>query len=103
MNIFLIRFHLSYGMAINKLEMFQVICDKCGKPGGDDETIAWTDAESARTMALASDWKEVGGSHICPDCQEGEGLDEYLDRLIKLSAPGFQKNEIKEYLSMLRA
>ena len=60
-------------MAIHSAQFYWVTCDapdceaRCPDP--KDETIAWSDQESAVESAEDSDWKEVddGFRHYCPD------------------------------------
>lgn len=53
---------------IKQVNMYSVICDRCGKTFETDGCIAWTDKQSAIYYALASEWKEIGDKHYCPDC-----------------------------------
>lgn len=45
------------------------VCDRCGKTfvanGG-----AWDDKQLTISYALASEWKEIGDKHYCPNCYE---------------------------------
>ena len=70
---------------IQKIEMYQAVCDGCGRPcvstGG---IIAWADAESAKYVALESDWKELDGKLYCPGCVEyDEETDSYKPKMKK--------------------
>ena len=53
---------------IKPVTMYSVVCDRCGKIFETDGCIAWTDKQSAIYYALASEWKEIGNKHYCPDC-----------------------------------
>ena len=44
------------------------IIDRYAKTFETDGCIAWTDKQSAIYYALASEWKEIGDNHYCPDC-----------------------------------
>lgn len=55
---------------IKPLTMYSVVCDRCGKIFETDGCIAWTDKQSSIYYALASEWKEIGDKHYCPDCYE---------------------------------
>lgn len=68
---------------IKPVTMYSVICDRCGKLFEADDSVAWTDKQSARFYALESEWKEIDNKHYCPDCYEfNDELDEYVPKLI---------------------
>lgn len=67
---------------IRKVEMYQAVCDGCGKSYVNEDLgyCAWVDAESARENALESDtgWQEIDGKIYCPDCVEFDNeIDDY--------------------------
>ena len=55
---------------IKQVTTYSAICDRCGKTFETDGCIAWTDKQSSIYYALASEWKEIGDNHYCPDCYE---------------------------------
>ena len=66
---------------IKTLTMYSVVCDRCGKIFETDGCISWTDKQSSIYYALASEWKEIGDNHYCPDCYEfNDELDEYVPK-----------------------
>lgn len=68
---------------IKPVTMYSVVCDRCGKTFVADDSIAWTDKQSAIFYALESQWLEIGGKHYCPDCYEfNDELDEYVPKFI---------------------
>lgn len=68
---------------IKPVTMYSVVCDRCGKFFEADDSVAWTDKQSARFYALESEWKEIGNKHYCPECYEfDEELDEYVPKKI---------------------
>ena len=68
---------------IKPVTMYSVVCDRCGKTFETDGCIAWTDKQSVISYALASEWKEIGDKHYCPDCYEfDEELDESVPKMI---------------------
>lgn len=68
---------------IKPVTMYSVVCDRCGKPFEADDSVAWTDKQSARFYALESEWKEIDNKHYCHDCYEfDDELDEYVPKMI---------------------
>lgn len=66
---------------IKPVTMYSVVCDRCGKTFEADDSVAWTDKQSARFYALESEWKEIDNKHYCPDCYEfDDELDEYVPK-----------------------
>ena len=66
---------------IKQVTMYSVVCDRCGKTFETDGCIAWTDKQSVISYALASELKEIGDKHYCPDCYEfDDELDEYVTK-----------------------
>lgn len=66
---------------IEKITMYQAVCDSCGKTFQDHSSgiIAWDDRDGAMQMALDSEWKQFDDRLYCPDCmQYDEELDEYV-------------------------
>lgn len=67
-------------MSILKVEMYTVVCDRCGQVSGEGQEIcAWNEPGFAVNEALDSfDWIEVDPSkivpntekHYCPNCTE---------------------------------
>jgi hypothetical protein len=56
-------------MAIEKVEMYTVVCDNCGHDiGADDEYSCWNDKGYAEDNAMQSEWYREGEKHYCPDC-----------------------------------
>ena len=55
---------------IKPVTMYSVVCDRCGKQFEADDSVAWTDKQSARFYALESEWKEIDNKHYCPACYE---------------------------------
>ena len=54
---------------IQKVEMFTVKCDNCGKLSGDDADYScWNDESTALDVASDSGWIEHKGLHYCPKC-----------------------------------
>lgn len=63
------------------VEMYQCVCDGCGKAYVDDFNgfVAWSDKITAREAAIEDGWQEIDGKHYCPDCYEyDEELDDYI-------------------------
>lgn len=62
---------------IEKVEMYTVVCDNCGKDAGEDaEYSCWNDESSARDVAIDSEWQTWDNEkneeqHICPNCFKG--------------------------------
>ena len=58
---------------IQKVEMYQAVCDRCGRKFGNE----FTD-DMARYMAKMCDWQEIDGKLYCPNCVEwDEETDSY--------------------------
>lgn len=57
---------------IQKVEMYQAVCDGCGKPCVDSRRgfKEWANRESAMLNALISGWHKIDGKLYCPDCVE---------------------------------
>lgn len=65
---------------IRKVEMYQCVCDGCGKEFVDDYNnyCAWVDETYAAEAAYENDWTNIEGKDYCPDCYEyDEETDEY--------------------------
>lgn len=65
---------------IRKVDMYQCVCDGCGKAYEDEDRgfCAWVDESYATDAAYEDDWTEIDGKHYCPDCYEyDEETDEY--------------------------
>lgn len=63
-------YQIKEAIMIKPVTMYSVICDRCGKLFEADDSVAWTDKQSARFYALESEWKEIDNKHYCPDCYE---------------------------------
>lgn len=59
---------------IQKVEMYQAVCDRCGKEGW----VFSTASLSVRHAKSRLQWEEVGGKLYCPDCAEWGRRDEEL-------------------------
>lgn len=59
---------------IQKVEMYQAVCDGCGKSHVNEYLgyVAWADEWSAKNDAKESGWQEIEGKLYCPDCVEYE-------------------------------
>ena len=58
-------------MAIKQMEMFTVICDRCGVDANEDADYScWGGSEIAREMADNDDWKFIDGKDYCFSCVE---------------------------------
>jgi len=56
-------------MAIEKVEMYTVVCDHCGEDiGSSSEYSCWNDDTYAEENAMESEWVKENGKHYCPDC-----------------------------------
>ena len=65
---------------IQKVEMYQAVCDRCGKPHIDELNgyVAWADEWSARNAAIDSGWLAINHELYCPYCVEyDEETDSY--------------------------
>lgn len=51
---------------IQKVTMYQAVCDGCGKRDGD----MYEKRNKALSMALYRDWQNIDGKLYCPDCVE---------------------------------
>ena len=66
-------------MSIQKVEMFTVICDNCGKDVNKDaEYSAWNDETFAEDIAMEADWIKENDKHYCPKCYEYDDEDELI-------------------------
>lgn len=56
-------------MAIEKVEMYTVVCDHCKKDmGSTDDYSCWNDDTYAEERAMESEWIKENGKHYCPEC-----------------------------------
>lgn len=63
---------------IRKVEMYQAVCDNCGKDCSDEDYYAWPAESLAIEDALYIEWKIIDDKLYCPDCYEyDEETDEY--------------------------
>ena len=54
---------------IQKVEMFTVKCDNCGKLSGDDSDFScWNDESTALDKAHSAGWITNKGLHYCSKC-----------------------------------
>ena len=63
------------------VEMYQCVCDGCGKGYVDEFNGygAWGDESTAREEALEGGWHEIDGKFYCPGCVEwNEETDDYV-------------------------
>ena len=51
---------------IKPVTMYSIVCDRCGKQFEADDSVAWTDKQSARFYALESEWKEIDNKPLLP-------------------------------------
>lgn len=58
-------------MAIQKVEMFTVVCDNC-KKSADSGTdyYCWSDESTAKDVAIEAGFINEEGFDYCPDCYE---------------------------------
>lgn len=66
---------------IEKVEMYQAVCDGCGESYYDDFNgfVAWSDEAAAQNAATENEWMEINGKLYCPDCYEyDEELGDYV-------------------------
>ena len=78
-------------MAIEKMEMFTVICDNCKRSADEDsEYSCWGDQDWAEEIAENCDYVKEGDGHYCPSCYS---LDENGEVVLKSSGenPGINK------------
>ena len=63
---------------IRKIEMYQAVCDNCGKACINEDICAWSEESDAIEDALYMDWQIIGDGLYCPDCFEyDDETDEY--------------------------
>ena len=66
-------------MAVEKVEMFTVVCDNCKEDiGASSEYSCWHDENQAQEVAMESDWIKHEGKHICKDCYEYDDNDNLI-------------------------
>lgn len=66
-------------MAVEKIEMYTVVCDHCGEDiGSSEEYSCWADDCYAEENAMESEWLKVEGKHYCPECYEYGDNDELI-------------------------
>lgn len=66
-------------MAIEKVEMFTVICDNCKEDiGSSDDYSCWNDKDIAEENAMENDWLKQNGKHYCPSCHSYGDNDELI-------------------------
>jgi hypothetical protein len=68
---------------IREVNMYQCVCDGCGKSHVDEFNgyVAWTDGSYARESANDDSWINIDGKDYCPDCYEfDEEKDEYVPK-----------------------
>jgi hypothetical protein len=58
-------------MAVRPVQMWQVVCDRCGHYDDTADYFAWRDADSAEWVAeQEAGWLVRNGHHYCPACIE---------------------------------
>lgn len=68
---------------IRKVDMYQCVCDGCGKSHIDDFNgyVAWSDENYAAESAYENGWTNIDGKDYCPDCYVyNEEADEYTPK-----------------------
>ena len=66
-------------MAIEKMEMFTVICDNCKRSADkDSEYSCWGDESCAEDVAMDCDYIKEGDSHYCPECYSYDDNDNLI-------------------------
>ena len=56
---------------IQKVEMYQAVCDGCGRPCAEiSGIVGWATPKSARIAAWESGWLAINHCLYCPDCVE---------------------------------
>lgn len=71
---------------IQKIEMYTVKCDNCGKLFADEQSgfVAWNEPSGAWENANDSEWLRDGVSHhYCPDCYSYNDEDEIVIKKIE--------------------
>ena len=64
---------------IQKVEMFTIACDNCGKLSGDDADYScWNDESTALDMAYNAGWIEHKSKHYCSECWSHDEDDEVV-------------------------
>lgn len=53
---------------IEELLMYRAVCDRCGSQDDEGDYVAWTDAESALTVAIESEWQQIDDRLVCRNC-----------------------------------
>jgi hypothetical protein len=53
---------------IEKVKMYQAVCDRCQRRGVGEEIVAWDSQEGAELEAIDSGWQWIGRKLYCPDC-----------------------------------
>ena len=66
---------------IQKVEMYQAVCDGCGESYVDELNgfVAWSDKSMAKNAAVNDgEWQEINNNLYCPNCVEyDKGTDSY--------------------------
>ena len=67
-------------MSIEKVEMFTVVCDNCGKDSGEDSDYScWGDKQAAREQADYNMWlTNHEGKDYCEECYKLDDDDNYV-------------------------
>lgn len=70
---------------IRKVEMYQCVCDRCGKVNSEDggDIDSYIDENTAREASETNEWLEtLDGKHYCPDCFEyNDKIDGYVPKM----------------------
>ena len=63
---------------IRKIEMYQAVCDNCGKACINEDICAWSEESDAIEDAIYMDLQIIGDRLYCPYCFEyDDETDEY--------------------------
>lgn len=69
---------------VKEVKMYTVICDCCGADVNEDEEFScWSDAGSAKDVAMDSDWLTEGDKQYCPDCYSYDDDDNLVIQPLK--------------------
>lgn len=64
---------------IKPIEMYKVICDRCGADAFEDDVYScWNSKGIAREMASNFDWVAIDDKDYCTDCYYLDETDEYV-------------------------
>ncbi len=84
-------------MSIEKVEMFTVVCDNCGKSADEGTDFScWNDENHASEVAMESGFIKEGILHYCPECFDYDDDDQ-----LTINADRKKKVEKKETVEFL--